>query len=394
MRYVHNLVRVALSLAVIIFMLPGLALAQSGQATLVARAILPAATFAQGPQAAQAPALANRTNINGLKVPFDSQPVGGFVTIGPGQYPGDWFALSDGTFDTPQNSGDYLLRIYSIQLSWATANGGDGTVSVNDWVTLSDPAQKAGKTIHNSTSPKRELTGADFSPRAGRKVDDGTVWIAESIGPSLLHFNGRAGELLDAPIPLGGGGTLGGLAVEPDGKTLLIAQRNGQTVTLRAFDTNAKNFGSVSLTFPLVNSTDTVSGLTMINDHQALIIEEDNQEGNAAKFKQVFLLDLSAKPVGKTLLVDLLKINDSNNISNADAFPKVAQAIGLGQTFKFPYKDVSSVYPEDGQTLIIVNDNHVPYGLGRSPKQADDTDFIAVQLSQSLNLDPKFALPH
>src|SRR5579859_512658 len=204
MRYVHKLVRPAITtaicLAVVFLTLPGLALAQNGQATLVARAILPAATFADGPQAAQAQAIANRRNINGLKVPFDSQPVGGFVTIGPGQYPGDWYALIDGTFDTAQNSGDYYLRIYTLQLSWVTANGGDGTVSVNDWLTLADPAQKAGKAIHNSASPKRELTGADFSPRAGRKVDDGTIWIAESTGPSLLHFSvkGQYGQLLEA----------------------------------------------------------------------------------------------------------------------------------------------------------------------------------------------------
>ncbi|HLY28732.1 MAG TPA: esterase-like activity of phytase family protein [Aggregatilineales bacterium] len=405
MRYVHKLTRVAVVLAVVLaavlLALPGLvqtAFAQTGQATLVGRALLPAATFANDPNqsqpAAQASALANRKNINGLKVPFDSQPVGGFVSIVPGKYQGDWYALTDGTFDTAANSGDFLLRLYTIQLAWATANGGDGTVSAGDWITFADPAKKVTKPIQKANVQGRPLTGADFSPRAARMVDDGTIWVAESSIPSLLHFDAR-GQLLEAPIPLGTNGVLGGLAKAVDGKSLLVAQRtDSQTVSLRAFDTSARKFSGDTLTMQPANTADSISGLTLINDHQALFIEQDNQEGAAAKVKQVFLVDLSAKPPTRTLLVDLLKISDPNNISVSNAFPKVASAVGLGATFKFPYKDVSSVYPQDGQTLVVVNDNNVPFGLGRSPKQADDSEFIAVQLPQTLQIDPKFALPH
>lgn len=401
MQYVHKLTRVAVVLVAVLLAVTGLAqtaFAQTGQSTLVGRALLPAATFANDPNqsqpAAQVSAIASRKNINGLKVPFDSQPVGGFVSIVPGKYQGDWYALTDGTFDTAANSGDFLLRMYTIQLSWATASGGDGSVSAGDWITLSDPAKKVTKNIQKANVQGRPLTGADFSPRAARMMDDGTIWVVESSGPSLLHFDAR-GHMLEAPYPLGTNGVPAGMAEAVDGKSLLVAQRSdSQTVSLRAFDTSARKFSADALTFQPANAADSVNGLTMINDHQALFVEQDNQEGAAAKVKQVYLLDLSAKPATKTLLVDLLKISDPNNISLSNTFPKVASAMGLGAAFKFPYKDVSSVYPQDGQTLVVVNDNNVPFGLGRSPKQADDNEFIAVQLPQTLQVDPKFALPH
>src|SRR5258708_109301 len=169
MRYVHNLTRAAIVLVALLLALPGLALAQNSQVALVGRALLPAATFADTkPQpSAEAASITARKTINGLKVPFDSQPEGDIVTMVPGKYPGDWYALTDGTFDKGENSFDFLLRMYTLQLSWPTANGGDGTVNTGDWITFSDPAKKAGKNIHNANSP-RELSGADFYPRAAR----------------------------------------------------------------------------------------------------------------------------------------------------------------------------------------------------------------------------------
>jgi hypothetical protein len=41
----------------------------------------------------------------------------------------------------------------------------------------------------------------------------------------------------------------------------------------------------------------------------------------------------------------------------------------------------------------MVNNNNVPFGLGRSPSQADDTEYIAVQIAQPLKLDGAFNVP-
>jgi len=130
--------------------LPGAIGAQVAPGTLVGRALLAAATLADGPRAGQS--FASRKTINGVKVPFDSQPVGGFVDMSPGPYAGAFWVLSNSTFDTAANSADYLLRMYTIEVNWRTTNGGDGGVSVVDWLTLADPNKKAGKDIRNGSA--------------------------------------------------------------------------------------------------------------------------------------------------------------------------------------------------------------------------------------------------
>jgi len=150
-------------------------------------------------------------------------------------------------------------------------------------------------------------------------------------------------------------------------------------VGIHTYDTGSRAFGSGTATFPLANGANNVSGLAMVNDHQALIVEEDGNQGKDARFKQVFLVDLQAS--SKTELVDLLNISDPGNIA------------GQGTVFKFPFKDIGAIYPLDAQTLVIVNDNNVPFGNVRNPAQADNTEYIAVQIGQPLNLDGAFNVP-
>ncbi|MEP7285668.1 MAG: esterase-like activity of phytase family protein [Chloroflexota bacterium] len=380
MRNAPVLIRSVLALATsLMLVLPGLARAQAGRATLVARAILPAATLADGLRAGQS--LPHKT-VNGLKLPFDTQPVGSVTAITPGQYGGSWLVLTNGVFDTPQNSSDYLLRIYTVEIDWRQANGGGGNASVVDWVTLSDPAKKVSKNIANASAAGRPLSGADFNPVALRRTADGSLWVAEASGPSLLHFN-ASGGLLDAPIGLGGGGTLQGMTGLPDGTSLLVAQRSGTKVTFRTFDTNSRALGSSVGSLTLTGGASTASGLTMINATTALIIEQDGKENKATRFKQIFLIDLGSGNAAP--IVDLLNIADPNNISTADVFNNPANAFGVGQKFEFPFADISALYPVDAQTLMVVNNNNVPFGLGRSTTQADDTEYIMVQLAQPLN---------
>src|SRR5947209_2917225 len=140
MRTAHHAARVSLCIfGVIAFMLTSPVLAQGQPATLVGRAVLPAGILADGPKAGQA----WNKPINGIKLPFDSQPVGSVSAVLAADYANAWLVLSDGQLDNAQHSKDYLLRIYTINVSWRDANDGDGTASVADWLTLSDPASKA-----------------------------------------------------------------------------------------------------------------------------------------------------------------------------------------------------------------------------------------------------------
>jgi hypothetical protein len=398
MRNAHHFVRVticAVSLALSLALaLPALTSSAQGRpSTLVGRAVLPADTLADGPRAGQALAPQGETTINGMKLPFDSQPVGSVSAILPGEY-STWLLLSDGVFDTRQNSGDYLLRIYTVEISLHRANGGDGTVAVLDWRTLSDPSKKIKQNVHNGNTPTRELTGEDFDPRAFQRAGDGSFWVAEAYGPSLLHFNAD-GRLLEAPIALGGAGALQGLGIQPDGN-LLIAQRargSDAAVVFRAFDISKHAISAEVWSYPLADAANDISELTVISDHEALAIEQDEQQNKNAKFKRVFLVNFSTSPASKALLIDLLNVADPGNVSTAPVFSQPPDALGLGQAFKFPYGDVAAAYPVGAGTLMVVNNNHVPFGTGRSANQADDTDLITIQLAQPLKLDPSFRLP-
>jgi hypothetical protein len=402
MRRDHHFVRRVLYLA-LCFVFSGLVStpglihevrAQAGQAALAGRAVMSANTLADGPHAGNA--FAQRKTIDGLKVPFDTQPVGSITAILPGEYANAWFILSESIFDNPQNSGDYLLRIYTVEANFFNGSSGDGSVTVVDWLTLADPAKKVGKNIQNGSTKERQLTGADFHPRAFQRFGDGSFWVAEASGPSLLHFN-KQGQLLEAPVSLQtGAGALQGMGKLPDNKTLLVAQQssaNKATITLRPYDTSGHALGKERSSFALTAGAESAAGFTEINDHQALVIEQDSKQNNAAKFKQVFLVDFGSNPANKTPLADLLNLADPQNISTANVFPALKDAFGLGNPFKFPFADVSAIYPLDEHTLAVVNNNNVPFGLGRSASQADDTEFITVHIGPVLSLDPVFRVP-
>jgi glycerophosphoryl diester phosphodiesterase len=156
---------------------------------LVGRAVLPGATFVDGPASG---AYAG--------VDFTSQPVQGFsglVDAGDGSF----WALSDNGYGSIENSPDFRLRIYRIRPDLKTKTGGTGNVSVESYVELHDPDRKVKFPIVNEFSNDRVLTGADFDLESLRIAPDGTLWIGEEFGPFVLHTD-AAGKLLEAPFSL------------------------------------------------------------------------------------------------------------------------------------------------------------------------------------------------
>jgi len=166
--------------------------------TLVGRAVLPAATFAEGPTSGTQ--LANKT-INGVAVPFvDKQPVQGFSAIlatGGGYFQ----VMSDNGFGSLENSADYHLRVYTIKPDFKTKEAGTGTIAVESFIELRDPNHLIHFAITNEFTTERVLTGADFDIESFQKAPDGTLWFGDEFGPFLLHTDAQ-GILLDAPIPL------------------------------------------------------------------------------------------------------------------------------------------------------------------------------------------------
>ncbi len=349
--------------------------AQAPAVTLVGRALLAATTFADGPRCGVA--LASNKVINGIAVPFDSEPVGSFSAITRGDYKGTWFLLSDKT------SPDCLLRGYVVDIDWRRATSGSGVVNLLDWVTLSDSRKKISNPIKNAAKSGRQLLGADFDPRSVSRANDGTVWIAEANVPSLLHVS-PDGIVLQSPISLSGG-TLQGVSVLLDNKFLLIALRDGSGMSFHILNLGTGAFEGAAIPYKADAGNTSISDVTIINDHQALIIEQDDQQGAAAKIKRVYLIDYKNPAAPKTLLADLLNIADPANIGTSNVFGSAAGAFGL-KPFSFPFKDVSGVYPFDATTLIVVNNNHLPNNTGRVSGVAENTELIAIKLATPLDV--------
>ncbi len=202
---------------------------------LVGRAVLPAATFAEGPTSGTR---LGSGPINGQPVPFvDKQLVQGFSAVldnGDGTFD----VMSDNGFGSIENSADYHLRVYTIRPVFETGMGardgddrddgphgarrrregprggdrggrdhdgphrrGSGTIRVERFIELHDPDRKIPFAITNHFTERRVLTGADFDIESMQRAPDGTLWFGDEFGPFLLHTDAR-GRVLEAPIPL------------------------------------------------------------------------------------------------------------------------------------------------------------------------------------------------
>ena len=194
----HRKAPLALFFALFLLLTTGTAQAQNVPDTLVGRAVLPAATFAPGPtsgtQLGEGP-------INEQEVPFvDKQPVQGVSAVAQIDDSTFW-AMSDNGFGGLENSADYHLRIYKIQVDFETASDPDGNIEVLDFIELRDPDGLVPFAITNHFTPERVLTGADFDIESFQITPDGTIWIGDEFGPFLLHVD-ATGKVLEAPIPL------------------------------------------------------------------------------------------------------------------------------------------------------------------------------------------------
>ncbi|KAA1244408.1 esterase-like activity of phytase family protein [Aquimarina sp. RZ0] len=165
---------------------------------LVSRAVLNAASFAEGPTSGL---YIGDDPINNQTLPFiNKQPIQGFSAV-LNNFDGTFTAMSDNGFGSIENSADYNLRLYIIKPRFESFFGGQGDIQVIDHIELSDPNGLIPFAITNSFSPERILTGADFDIEAIQRTHNGDYWIGDEFGPFLLHFD-KNGILLDAPYAL------------------------------------------------------------------------------------------------------------------------------------------------------------------------------------------------
>src|SRR5262249_55535640 len=129
---------------------------------------------------------------------------------------------------------------------------------------------------------------------------------------------------------------------------------------------------------PTANS---IGDMNMINDHQILVLERDQNQAAAAKFKRIYLADLSVVDaqgfVKKTLVADLMNIAD----------PKALGGNGTtGGVFTMPFVTIENVMAVAPDTLLVANDNNFPFSSGRTPGLPDDDEIVLIKLDAPLNV--------
>jgi len=421
----------------------GLAVALlAGQAALAASpslegwAVMPAATFSDGPTSGQfgftnaASPLNNPPYVN-------LQPVQGFSAVLQGAG-GSYRFLVDNGFGTQVSSADSLLRMYAITPDFRTATGGSGTVSAADWntgaaragfdastrITLSDPNRKLGFAIQAdyaqyyngsaSLNPggiavdasirgKKLLTGADLDTESVRQDKYGNMWFGDEFGPYLVKTD-ATGKVLShdvslpgvyapenayrgaTPANLGSSRGFEGMAINKGGDrlyTLLEGTVTGdapKTLRINEFNIDTNAYSAGSWLYKLDANGTNIGDMTAINDHEFIVIERNGATatGGGTPFKKLFKIDLSKVgadgTVEKTELVDLMNIADPHDL-NGDG----------STTFTFPYVTIENIQVLDAHTLLVVNDNNFPGGGGRA-LTSDNTEFLKIHLDQALNV--------
>ncbi|GAB3257017.1 esterase-like activity of phytase family protein [Kineosporia babensis] len=360
------------------------------QPTLTGWASLPAGTFVPGSEPSGS-LITGETN--GFNVPFADQPVQGFSGI-VDNGDGTFDVLSDNGYGNQANSGDFLLRIHRLAPVFAK-----NQVDVLGGINLRDPDSKVPWKL---TREDRVLTGADFDVESIQRTPDGSYWIGEEFGPYLLHFD-RTGKLLSAPIALEGvvspetakrtgatanlGSSKGfeGLAQSPDGRLLYsllegtVTGDKAGSLRFSEFDVRKEKYTGKKFRYQLEDPANAIGDAIAVDSNRFLVIERDNGQGATAKFKKIYLADKRDRDrdgaMDKTLLVDLMNVANPKGVG------------GFGKTFTFPFQTIEDVVILDDHTIGVLNDNNFPFSTGRSATEADNNEWITIELPKSLNAD-------
>jgi len=389
-------------------------------AGLDGRAVLAADTFnGPGPVGATLD-----TVVNGRTLPLAGVPVQGFSSLlRDGD---DLLALQDNGLGTMANSADSPLRWYRLRPDWAA-----GSVKLDGFVELTDPDRLLPFPLAGAENLRegRRLSGADLDPEAMVAMDDGTFWIAEEFGPSLVHVDGN-GVVLEKPalvllppslrafgrgspylrtpdhpdlrglradasrrdlanLPRSGG--IEGLARSADGALLYAAvekgmldDTDGQRRLILEFDPARHGFTGRCWFYRATAANVSISSLDSDGNGGLLVLERDPGEGRAAAIKRIYrVVPGQVDDTGylaRTLVCDLLSLDDDRDLTRHER-----GSIGLGRHFKLPFVTPECLLVVDASTLVVANDNNYPFSSGRRPGEPDDTEIVRLRLKTPLN---------
>ena len=160
---------------------------------------------------------------------------------------------------------------------------------------------------------------------------------------------------------------------------------------INEFDLASHKYSEQLRYYRLDNPSNSIGDLAVINDNEYLVIERDNNQGDAAKFKRIYKIDLSKTDsngyVPKEEVADLLNIQDPNDLN------------GDGKTtFDFPFQTIENVLVVDKNTILVANDNNYPFSTGRPGNDLqnpviDNNEILQLKLEKPLNLAPGLGQP-
>ena len=335
---------------------------------------------------------------------FEAQPVQGVSSIKPGTTAGAWWALSDNGFGGKWNSSDYRLCVYLFDLRPRTEPGGDSRNALQAVIELSDPAKFFPWRLAEEDTPERMLTGLDADPESLVTMPDETFWIGDEFGPWLLHFS-NDGDLLAPPVELpdnvrstdhplaiahadiprlAHSRGLEAMDLAGDNKTLVsilegtVGGDAPRTLRVQRYDTSAGKWLPGTLIYERDADTVSVTDMSLIEGNRFVVIERDDLQGDAARAKRVYSIDLDkavpGKPLQKKLVIDLLAIGNARGLA----------VTAPGAPFRFPYLTTESIQVLDRKHVVIVNDNNYPATGGRGASVKDATEWIWLELANPL----------
>lgn len=367
--------------------------------TLVARATLSADHLEEGPASG---ALASAAN--GRQGPWDGQVIPGFsAAIDNGD--GTFWAQPDNGFGSKGNSADFLLRNYLVRPAWQTAEGGDGSIAVERFISYNDRNDVLDFEIVNDATSDRLLTGADFDIESVVRAEDGTFWVGEEFGPFLLHFDAE-GTLLEKPFSLSGAKSpqnpylasgetprvrasrgFEALAGSTNGRYLypIIEGSYADETDLRRreiheFDTKSGAYTGRTWNYETDQEPNVIGDAFTVKNDVLLIVERDDFEGDQSVTKRVYEIDLKRTDargfVEKTLVLDALRIANPDGLGAGDGY-------GTGEVFSLPVQSFETVVQLRDGRLLIGNDNNYPGNDARITGTPDDTEFDIIDLRKT-----------
>ncbi|HEY8100214.1 MAG TPA: esterase-like activity of phytase family protein [Burkholderiaceae bacterium] len=249
-----------------------------------------------------------------------------------------------------------------------------------------------------------DTNDARLDPESVRISNDGEhVYISDEYGPYVYEFNRQTGQRMLAfqlPIefainylsPQGAleiaNNTMGrvtnkgmeGLAITPDGKTLIGAMQspllqdggtNGRFTRIITIDIETGAIHQYAYQLTNIGTTSkpkypTISDIVAVNDHEFLVDERDGKglgDDSIAAYKKIYRIDttgaaevsgvsgdanLAGKAVAKTLLIDVVATLNANGITSKD-IPAKLEGMAFGP-------DVI-INGATKHTLYVSNDN-------------------------------------